>query len=278
MGIRGRGKSSGKRVGLALSSGAARGLAHIGVLAVLEREGIPIDIIAGTSMGALVGALYAQGRGVDEMEGLAGTWGAKRLALFVEPTLSKTGLIMGRKIEGAFKSIIGDVEFRDLGIPFACVATDVDSGEEVVIKRGLVREGIRASSSIPVLLAVAKWEGRYLVDGSLVNPVPVSVLREMGADFIIAVNVRSDIQDKVHRVNEGQLEHKEPNIFSIIMQTVHIAGYQALRASLSGADVLIEPQVSSIGFFDFHRSQECFLKGVLAAEEAVVEIKRRLGP
>ena len=265
-----------RKVGLALSSGAARGMAHIGVLEVLEKEGIPIDMIAGASMGALIGALYTQGRGVNQIKNLAIDLGSKRFALLADLALPKSGLIKGRKINQVLRSIIGNVDFRDLRIPFACVATDIDSGEEVVIKQGLVREGVRASGSIPVILTVAKWRGRNLVDGGLVNPVPVSVLKEMGADFIIAVDVTPGISGRGQQVSEERLKAKEPNIFDVIMQTIHIASYQALRASLRGADILIEPQVVSIGFFDFHRVEECILQGELAAQESLPEIKRRL--
>ncbi len=261
-----RDKSPTKKVGLALGGGAARGLAHIGVLEVLEREGIPIDMIAGTSIGALIGALYAQQKDVSRIKNLAMELGSKRFSFLVDPTLPKTGLIRGRKIEEALRSIIGDIEFRDLRIPFACVATDIDSGEEVVIEQGLVWEGVRASASMPVMLAVAKWEGKNLVDGGLVNPVPVSLLRTMGADFIIAVNVAP---------NRIVRERKEPNIFSVIMQMLYIASSQVVKSSLSGADIVIEPQVGHIAFADFHRTEECVLQGELAAQDLIPEIKRQ---
>ena len=256
-----------KKIGLALGSGAARGLAHIGVLKVLEKEGIPIDMIAGTSMGALIGAVYAQGRDITQMKNLAIEWGAKRLSLLADPALPKTGLIRGRRIEDMLKSIIGDIKFRDLRLPFACVATDIITGEEVVIKRGLVREGVRASISIPVLFTVAKWEDRYLVDGALVNPVPVNVLKSMGADFIIAVNAMPD---------RSVAEVKEPNIFNVIMQTIYIVAHWSLKSSLAGANVVIEPQTASIGHFDFQRAEECISQGEVAARSSIPEIKRRL--
>jgi len=259
-----------RKVGLALGSGAAKGFAHIGVLTVLGKEGIPIDMIAGTSAGAFIGALYAQGRTTNEIKSLIVDLGRKRLALLTDLALPKTGLIRGRKIEDMLRSIMGDIEFGDLKMPFACVATDIITGEEVVIKQGLVWEGIRASVSIPVILAVARRKGRYLVDGVLTNPVPVSVLREMGADFIIAVNTITDRSKSLKPVS------KKPNIFSVIMQTIHIVAYQSLKSSLAGADVVIEPQVASIGYFDFRRAQECILQGELAAQSSILEIKRRL--
>lgn len=270
MGIIRKAKLQKKRVGLALSSGAARGLAHIGVLEVLEREGIPINMIAGTSMGALIGALYAQGKTVSELKTLAIELGSRRFSLLSDLTLPRAGLIQGRRIKNTLKSIIGDREFQDLKIPFACVATDIETGEEVVINQGSVLEGIKASSSIPIMFTVAKWKNKYLVDGALVNPVPVSVIREMGADFIIAVNVAPDVSKKAYQHN------KAPNIFNIIMQTIYIASYRVAEYSLSGADVVIEPQVTHIASMDFHRGQECILQGEIATQASIPEIKRKL--
>jgi NTE family protein len=265
-----------RKIGLALGSGAARGLAHIGVLSVLEKEGVPIDMIAGTSIGALIGALYARGKNADRIKDLVIELGSKRFSLLADPALPKTGLIKGRKVKNVLKSVIGNIDFRDLKLPFACVATDINSGEEVVIRQGLVWEGVMASGSIPVILPVFKWQGRYLVDGSSVNPVPVSLLKRMGADFIIAVNVIPDVDSRVELANEGHTEAKAPNIFSVIMQIINIPIYRVVEYSLSGADVVIEPQVASIGHFDFHRTQECILKGESATQASVLEIKRQL--
>lgn len=265
MGVK-RGKSS-RKVGLALGTGAARGLAHIGVLKVLEQEGIPVDMMAGTSMGAVVGAFYAYGQSIKAIEKLAIDLGAKRLNSFIDLSLPKTGLIRGRKINETLRAVIDGAEFSDLKIPFACVATDIDCGEEVVFKEGLVWEAIRASSSIPVVLAVVKWQGRYLVDGTLVNPVPVSTVRALGADFIIAVNVIP------HREITGETA---PNIFAVIMQTVNISAYGLIKASLAGADIVIEPRVDDIGYADFKHAREFILRGEMAAKKAIPEIKRSL--
>jgi len=259
-----------RKVGLALSGGAARGLAHIGVLEVLEKEGIPVDMIAGTSAGALVGGLYAQGKAVSEIKDLAIELGSKKFSFWVDPTLPRSGLTQGRKIRNVLASAIGDTKFRDLKLPFACVAADIETGEEIVINQGSVLEGVRASISIPIIFTVVKWKGRYLVDGSLVNPVPVSVVKEMGADFIIAVNAIPDTSKKTYQPG------KEPNIFNVIMHTVHIASHRVVEYSVGGADVMIEPQVASIGNFDFHRVQELILEGELAAQASMSEIRRKL--
>lgn len=255
------------KVGLALGSGAARGFAHIGVLKVLEKAGIPIDMIAGTSMGSLVGAFYAYGMPLEEMEEMAIKLGAKRLKFLLDPALPRTGLVRGRRIEETLRAVIGNVTFPALKIPFVCVATDIDSGEEVVLCEGPVWNAVRASCSVPVILTAVRRQGCYLVDGGLVNPVPVSVLKARGADIIIAVNVipRHEIPGKA-----------APGLFTIMMQTIHIASYQTIKASLAGADVVIEPQVGNIGYADFHRASECIMEGELAAKKALRKIRRRL--
>jgi NTE family protein len=265
--------STGK-IGLALSGGAARGLAHIGVLEVLEKENIPVDMIAGTSAGAAIGALYAQGKDINQIKNLVLDLDWKRLVSLVDLALPKTGFIGGRKIKNQLKSIIGDIEFGKLRIPLACVATDIRTGEEVIIKQGSVLEGVRASISIPVILTTARWGDRYLVDGGLVNPVPVSVVKEMGADFIIAVNVIPDLSQRFHHANNKEV--KKPNIFSVIMQTLYITTSQAIKSSLKGADIVIKPQLAGIGYGDFHRAQDCIQQGQLAAQSSIGEIKRQL--
>jgi NTE family protein len=156
---------SGKKIGLALGSGAARGLTHIGVLKSLQVMGIQVDMVSGTSMGSLIGALFAKGEDLDVMKHLANDLGAKRLSFLTDPTFPKTGLISGLKINNMLKSLFGDMEFQELKIPFVCSATDIESGQEVVIDRGLVREGVRASCSVPVILAPIKLGGRYWSTG-----------------------------------------------------------------------------------------------------------------
>lgn len=259
------------KIGLALGGGAARGLAHIGVLEVLEKEGIPIDMIAGTSAGATIGALYAQGKEASQIKDLAINMGWKQLVSLVDLTLPRSGFIEGAKIKNLLKSIIGDIKFSDLKIPLACVATDISSGEEVVISQGPVLEGVRASISIPVIFTAVKWKDRYLVDGGLVNPVPVSAVREMGADFIIAVNVIPDMGVRIQRAQE----FKKPSIFHVMLQSIYIATYSLVRSSLEGADIVIEPQVTHIGYGDFHRARDCILQGELAAQDSIPKIKKQ---
>ena len=267
-----------RKIGLALGSGAARGLAHIGVLEVLQEVGVPISMIAGTSAGAAVGALYAQGKEAGLIKKIALELSWKRLVPLLDLTLPKTGLIRGKKIKDWLRLIIGgEIEFSDLLMPFACVATDIVTGEEVVINQGSVVEGIRASISLPVIFAAVKWKGRYLVDGVLVNPVPVSVLKRMGADFIIAVNVIPDIGQRAQWAGrKGGAGIKAPSLIGVIVQSIYIGTYSLARSCLEDADIVIEPQVAHIGYGDFHRAQECIQQGELAARESIPEMKRRL--
>jgi len=273
VGIKRLPRSKKGKIGLALGGGAARGLAHIGVLEVLEKEGIPIDMIAGTSAGAAIGALYAQGKHASQIKDLALNMGWKQLVSLVDLALPRSGFIEGMRIKNLLKSIIGDIEFSDLRIPLACVTTDIRSGEEVVISQGSVLEGVRASISIPVIFTAVKWQDRYLVDGGLINPVPVSTVREMGADFIIAVNVIPDIGDRTQRPQE----FKAPGIFHVMLQSIYIATYSLVRSSLEGADIVIEPQVTHIGYGDFHRVRDCISQGELAAQKLIPKIKKQVG-
>lgn len=267
-------KKGQRKIGLALGGGAARGLAHIGVLEVLEREGIPIDMISGTSAGAVIGALYAQGKDAIVIKSLAVDMSWKRLASLVDITLSRTGFIQGKRIKSLLEQVLGgDIQFADLKMPFACVATDIMTGEEVVISQGPVLEAVRASISVPGVFTIARWKGRYLVDGGLVNPLPVRVLKEMGADFVIAVNVLPDVSNRAPRKRKG----KAPGIINILIQSLYIASYSLVRSSTQDADILIEPQLADIAFSDFHRAEECIARGVSAAQDAIPEIKRRLG-
>ena len=267
-----------KKVGLALGGGAARGLAHIGVLAVLEKEGIPIDMIAGTSVGAIVGALYAQGKDASQVKKVFLDLAQHKLTRFIDPSLPRSGLIKGKKFKDLLASFIGgDIKFSDLRIPFACVATDIETGEEIVIARGSVPEAVRASISIPGIFTVVKRGGRYLVDGGLVNPVPVNLAKRMGADFVIAVNVIPDVTDRAHPVGkEGTKGSKEPNIIHILLQSIHIGTYSLVRASFEEADIVIEPDVVHIGAGEFHRAREGILLGERAAQSSIPEIKRKL--
>jgi len=267
-----------KKIGLALSSGAARGLAHVGVLQVLQEEGITIDIIAGTSAGAVMGAVYASGQDTSRMieHALDADW--KKMAPLIDPSFPKTGFIKGKKITRLLSGFLGgDIEFSALRIPFACVATDINTGEEIVIDKGPVLDALRASISIPGIFTVVKREGRHRVDGGLTTPVPVNVVRRMGADFVIAVNVNPDVSVRMSKSGRERVKaDKAPNIFQVMIQSVYITTYSLAQGNLKAADVIIEPDLSNIGAGDFHKAAELIKHGQEAARKAIPEIKKKL--
>lgn len=256
------------KIGLALGSGAARGLAHIGVLRVLEDEEIPIDYIAGTSAGALIGSLYAGGLSSAEICDIAEHLTLGEM-LDIKPP--KSGLIAGNKFREFMRNSLGDVRIEDMKIPYACIATDIITGEEVVLKEGSVIEAVRASISIPGLFQLVRWpNGQYLVDGAVVNPMPVQVLRDMGADKVIAVNA-------LPIKKEGRKNNDEaPGIFEIMLNTVEISATHMLQHSLSQADCVISVDTRGFKPFDFKLTSELMQKGITAAKDALPEIKNIL--
>ncbi len=176
-----------------MGGGAARGMFHIGVLSVLEEYGITPDIIAGTSMGAIIGAMYASGLKTSDLKQIARSIDWKQIMRLTDiVALPKSGLIQGKRIAALLKSILGDTDFSRLKCKYAAVAADLYTGQQVVFTEGSLIEAIRASISIPGIFTPVHYEGHYLVDGGLVNVVPVSVCRDLGADFVIGVNVIPD--------------------------------------------------------------------------------------
>ena len=267
-----------KTVGLALSGGAARGLTHIGVLEVLEKHGIPIDLIAGTSAGAIIGAAYAWDRDIERILKDAHDANWKNIRPILDPTFPKTGFIRGRKLRDLLASYVGgDTCFADLEIPFACVATDIDSGEAVILRQGSVPEALRATVSMPGIFKVHSIDDRYLVDGGLTVPVPVDLAREMGADFIIAVNANPDVASRRGTAAQKRFEKgKEPTIWQVISQAIYISTYTLSLTNLEKADAVIEPELGEFNLTDFNRVPEIIEMGRQAAEAAIPEIVRKL--
>ena len=180
------------KVGLALGSGAARGWAHIGVIRALSQAGIQVDCIAGTSIGALVGAVHASGQ-LDALEAVVKDLDWKQIAFFFDMVLPKSGLLDGKKVSEFVRSHVRQVRIEELPIPFCAVATEINSGREVHLNQGDIIEAVRASLAVPGIFTPVKKDGVFLVDGGLVNPVPVDVVRGMGADFVIAVDINHDL-------------------------------------------------------------------------------------
>ena len=183
-----------QKVALVLGSGGARGLAHIGVLKVLESQNIPIDLIVGCSIGAIVGGAYASGLPVRRIEKIAREAGLRTAGRIMFPSLPSSGFVDGRRVEEFIEGIVGNPLIENVTIPFAAVATNFLNGEEIVLEEGPLAAAIRASTSIPTLFKPARIGNRLLVDGGLVNPLPVDVAFDMGADLVIAVNVTPNVE------------------------------------------------------------------------------------
>ncbi|MDL1956729.1 MAG: patatin-like phospholipase family protein [Candidatus Desulfofervidus auxilii] len=249
------------KIGLALSGGAARGLAHIGVLKALEEMNIKIDFIAGTSMGALIGALYASGLSAKEIEKLALEIGFKKMLRLFISIPSSTGLISGKNIENYLISIIGDIDFSKLKIPFLAVATDIETGKVVKLNKGSVIKAIRASIAIPGIFSPIEWNNHLLVDGGVTTPLPIGLVKEMGANKVIAVNV-------IPRSLKIEHSTQEWSLINIIMQSLLILENVLIEIEIKKQkpDYLIEPDVASIGVFDFHRGKEAIEIGYEAAK------------
>ncbi len=264
------------KLGLALSGGAARGLAHVGVIEVLEREGIQIDMVAGTSMGAVIGAAFARGLSAEQIKAEAMDLGWRKLVPLVDINLLQTsGLIGARRIRKKLESIIGDLDFSELKRPFACVATDIISGEAVVFTTGRVLDAVLASMALPLIFRVPRLGRRYLVDGGISDPLPVAPLRMMGADKIIAVNVLKNLGINPPPGGHGHrlLKHP-PNFLQVANQVIYIASAHLAAAGLKEADVAIEPDMTGIHLADFGLAHEAILRGAKAAEGAIPAIRR----
>ena len=205
-------------VGLALGSGSARGWAHIGVIQALAEAGIDIDYIAGTSIGSVVGSVFAAGN-INALEEVALRLDWKQIAYLFDVVLPKSGLIDGKKIAGFVRNHLREMNIEELPIPFCAVSTDLNTGDEVVIREGDIIEAVRASISIPGIFTPVRNNGRILVDGGLVNPVPVSVARKMGADFVIAVDLsrgivggNESVQNTVHEFGVAHSEKEDQQV------------------------------------------------------------------
>lgn len=255
------------KIGLALGSGGARGISHLGVWQRLQELGIPIHCIAGTSIGAIAGATIAAGR-VEEALAWCKMSSWKKLPelLFDRPT--KKALLAGRRVEKKLRQIIAAESFADLPIPFAAVATDLNTGKAVVMREGDLISAVRASMSIPGVFSPVEREGRVLVDGGLVNPVPVSVCRALGADVVIAVDV-NPLSDPAEAKPFKKLHIKD-----VLLKSFGILNYELTRRefAVNGPDVLISPEVGQIVALDFRDAGRLVEIGRRAVDENIVEM------
>ena len=257
------------KIGLALGGGGARGIAHLGVWQRLQELGIPIHCIAGTSIGAIAGAVIAAGR-VDEALAWCEMSSWKKLPelLFDFPTMK--ALIAGRSVEKKLRQIIATEGFADLAVPFAAVATDLNTGEAVVMQDGDLISAVRASMSIPGVFSPIERDGRVLVDGQFVNPVPVSVCRALGADVVIAVDV-NPLEDPA-----TAKPFKKLRITDVLLKSFGILNYELTRRELAvnKPDVLIRPDVGKVVALDFRRVGPLVEIGRQAVDERMVGMLR----
>ena len=249
------------RIGLALGSGAARGLAHIGVLKALEEMDIEIDMISGSSAGALIGGLYCTGISPKMIQNLATQIDKK---MWVDFTMPRMGLIKGERIQEILKLITGEKKIEELNRKLVVVATDLKNGEEVIFTEGPVHTAIRASISIPGVFEPVEYKGMILVDGGVVDRVPISILKNMGMDIIIGVDV-----------GFSKYQRKFIHMLDIILQSIDIMAKQIMEADLNLADLIIVPPLGHIEPSKFELVKECALIGyesTMAKKDRILEI------
>jgi NTE family protein len=250
------------RIGLALGGGAARGFAHIGVIKALESQGIFPDIVAGTSAGSVVGALYAAGNSGFELQKLAHKLDESKIS---DWSLPDRGVLKGEALQQFVNDAVGQRPLEALKKPFAAVATDLHSGESVVFRTGNTGMAVRASSTVPGVFQPVQIKNREYVDGGLSSLIPVRAARQMGSDVVIAVDISAKPDGKPTR-----------STLDILLQTVTIMGQNLARYELKEADIVIRPQVGSVGSTDFQARYDSILEGEKAALAAMPQIKEAL--
>jgi NTE family protein len=292
---------SGPRIGLALGGGIARGWSHIGVLRRLDEIGLVPDVICGTSMGALVGGFYLANE-MERLAAVAGTLTRIRMLRLLDIAFGDSGMIGGKRLFKELERVIGNLTIEELDSPFAAVAAELATGHETWLTHGCLLDAIRASVSLPGIFPPVKMHGRWLVDGALVNPVPVSVCRALGARMVIAVNLTGDTMGSVptpapkNGGNGGPkpeemrnnlmpamrqylgAEMSEPNFFNTMAASFNILLDRVTRSRLAGdpPDMSIIPRVGHIGLLDFHRADEAMEEGAKAVDRIVPELREVL--
>jgi NTE family protein len=304
-------KSGGPSIGLVLGSGAARGFAHIGVMRALQAHGIKPDIIVGTSMGALVGGCYATDQ-LDTLEDWARSLTMRRIIGYLDVRIGGSGLIGGGRLANRLQESIGETSIEDLAIRFAAIATEIGTGHEVWLTKGSLSLAVRASYALPGIFPPVQLGGRWLVDGALVNPVPVSAARALGARVVIAVNMDADrfgrgttiashgaaltdtppaavLPDhprngfarlrgmfSAERALKRQIisADSRPSFSTVMVESFNIMQDRLTRMRLAGdpPDVHITPRIGHIGWLDFHRAAESIAVGRAATEKAIDSI------
>ena len=297
-------------IGLVLGGGAARGFAHIGVLRTLAAHGIRPDVIAGTSIGAVVGGLFAAGQ-LDAFEDWCRQLTRRRVLGYLDFRFGGSGLISGSRLASKLEGTIGNTSFADLPLRLAAIATEIGTGHEIWLTRGRVSEAMAASYALPGIFPPKLIGGRWLMDGAMVNPLPISAARALGARLVIAVNLNADnfgrgttIQDhgpddeddarraqhELDRSRRGifrpdRLLHREffgapdrPGLSTVMVEAFQVMQDRITRSRLAGdpPDVMISPRLGRINLFDFHRAKDAIALGAEAAEKSVEAISESI--
>jgi NTE family protein len=295
------------RIGIALGGGAARGWAHIGIMRALDEAGLKPDIIAGTSIGAVVGGCYVAGH-LDNVEKFARALTRRRVFGLLDLNFAGSGLISGNRLNKLLLETLDGARIEEMPRRFVCVATELATGHEIWISRGNMVEAMRASYALPGIFQPVNVGGRWLVDGAIVNPVPVSVCRALGADIVIAVNLSSDIfgrgtvvqdysgdevaEDAIEEATSTGIVGGEdarkilrrqliggnggpPGISSVMVEAFNIIQDRIARSRLAGdpPDITINPKLGRIGLFEFHRAAEAIDAGYETGRRMAIEIK-----
>jgi NTE family protein len=297
------------KIGLALGAGSARGWAHIGVVRALTQAGIEPDIVAGTSIGAVVGGLHVAGE-LDALEQFARDLTRRKILRFLDFNLSGSGLIHGQRLRDVLEERLKGLQIETLSKRFVAVATEIGSGHETWLGRGQLVDALRASYALPGIFKPVNIEGRWLFDGALVNPIPVSVCRALGARYVIAVNVNSEAghgtvvtdlealplpalpppEDQGLFARNGRAVKKMlqrqffgrgdngPGISTVMLQAFNIVQDRIARSRLAGdpPDIMLLPRLPPVGLFDFHRAEEMIECGAAAVERDIEQIKREI--
>lgn len=292
------------KIGLALGSGSAKGLSHIGVLKILERENIEIDCISGSSIGAIVGGLYAKGYSAKELEDIALNISKKDIYEYIDFSPSLQGIIAGEKILKFLKDLLGEVEFSQLKIPFLTVAVDLIKGEKIIFTKGKVAPAIRGSISIPVIFQPYPLNDRLLIDGGVLSPLPVEELKEFQkVDLVIAVNLQNPphwepkgkdffpeipIEPKnfsekiIYKLSRTEVFREfqkklnplfNPSLLEVLMQTISIMNWEMALKNIKLADIVINPKVENYRSFDFDKGKELITLGEEAIQKEIPRIK-----
>ncbi len=286
-------------IGLALGGGAARGFAHIGVMRTLIAHGIVPDVVVGTSIGAVVGGCYAA-KQLDGLETWARSLTMRGILSYLDISLSGSGLIRGGHLAGRLETTLQNKRIDDLPIRFAAIATEFNTGHEIWLTRGRLADALRASYALPGIFPPVRIGGRWLVDGALVNPVPVSAARALGARLVIAVNLNSDLFGRGTIISDhgsddsddttpekttglrGMFSGKQslrqflgtrsrPGIPTVMVEAFNVMQDRITRSRLAGdpPDALISPRLGRVGWFDFHRAEEAIAIGAEAMEKTI---------